>query len=129
MSNTTTLTHPEVGTTRTFWSETDDEATRVHSGQVVTIERESVTPEPCAPEDGPDRLWHVRASNGEQFRAWSSELYDLGPDERETIEARAEALANLWGGDPNSPESWAEALAHSTYEWLTPDVRPHAYPY
>lgn len=33
------------------------------------------------------------------------------------IEARAEALCNLWGDDPNDDESWREALDHARAEF------------
>lgn len=33
-----------------------------------------------------------------------------------TIKARAEALCNLWGQDPNNEDDWAEAVEYAEAE-------------
>lgn len=43
------------------------------------------------------------------------------------IEARAEALCNLWGQDPNNAPSWDEALATARAEWADGALRAYAF--
>lgn len=81
--------HPEPGERRIFSSHTDDDASRKHSDQVVTVLRRSRSLWARSHDLNHDWLWEVRAEDGDEFRAWTSEL--KAPDTTLHFDPRGEA--------------------------------------